>query len=149
MLLKDVYTPDVICCGGQTRVMQAAQLMRETHVGDLVIVDDPKDERIPLGLVTDRDIVVDVLANGLDPATTTLASIMRKPAVIASESEDTSAVLERMRAHGVRRMPVVNGAGSLVGIVTLDDLLGIFVDEATTLLQIVAKGQKREQRTRR
>lgn len=149
MLLKDIYTPDAACCGGETRVLEAARLMRQKHVGDLVVVDDPKDERIPLGMVTDRDIVVEVLGNGLDPATTTLASVMRKPAVIAGESEDTADVLERMRAHGVRRMPVVNEDGGLIGIVTLDDLMGVVVDEAAALLQIIAKGRKKEQRTRR
>jgi len=149
MLVKEIYTPDAVCCSGQTRVLEAAQIMRQRHVGDLVVVDDPDDERVPLGLVTDRDIVVDVLGNGLDAATTTLASVMHKPAVIANEGEDTGQVLERMRINGVRRIPVVDARGSLVGIVTLDDLLGVVVEEATALLQVVARGQKREARGRR
>ena len=149
MLLKDIYTPDAVCCAPDMHVTDAARLMRDKHVGDVVVVDDPQDERIPLGLVTDRDIVVGVLAQGLDPAGTTVMSIMRKPVVIASETEDSADVLTRMRTNGVRRLPVVNGRGGLVGIVTLDDLLGLIVDEATSLLQVVNRGQTRERRTRR
>ena len=148
MLLKDVCTLEVVCCGTQTRAVEAAQLMRHKHVGDVVVVDDP-DERVPLGVVTDRDLVVDVLGNGLDPATTTLASIMHKPVVIANEDEDTATVIERMRTHGVRRVPVVNRHGTAVGIITLNDLLRVFVNEADALLQIMSKGQSHEQRLRR
>ena len=70
MLLKEACTAGVVCCGAQTTVLQAASLMRHKHVGDLVVVDDPQDERIPLGIVTDRDIVVEVLGNELDPTRT-------------------------------------------------------------------------------
>ncbi len=123
MLLKDFCTTNVASCGPQTTVLQAASLMRQRHVGDLVVVDDPQDEGIPLGIVTDRDIVVEVLGNGLDPAKTTVGSLMRKPVVIAHESEDTTQVIERMKTHGVRRLPVVAREGEVVGIITLDDLL--------------------------
>ncbi len=149
MQLKEIYTPDVVCCTPGTTIATAAQLMRDRHVGDIVVVDDPRDERSPLGVVTDRDIVVGALAEGLDPATTPVLSIMRSPAVIASESEDSSQVLSRMRENGVRRLPVVDPRGRLSGIVTLDDLLGVIVDEVTTLLQVVNRGQVRERRTRR
>jgi CBS domain-containing protein len=149
MLLKDACTPDVVCCSGKISVLEAAGLMRRKHVGDLVVVDDPENERIPLGVVTDRDLVVEVLGNGLDPAATTLTSLIRAPVVIAHESEDTTEVIERMRTHGVRRVPVVNQEGSATGIITLDDLLRLFVADANALLAIMKKGQNREQRSRR
>ena len=84
MLLKEAWTANVVCCGPQTTVLQAASLMRHRHVGDLVVVDDPEDEARPLGIVTDRDIVVEVLGKGLDPAKTTVGSLMRTPVVIAN-----------------------------------------------------------------
>jgi CBS domain-containing protein len=149
MLLKDICTPDVICCAPGTTIADVARLMRDRHVGDVVVVDDPQDDRTPLGIVTDRDIVVGVLAQDLDPATTRVNSVMRKPVVIAGESEDTAEVLTRMRTNGVRRLPVVGDGGALVGIVTLDDLLGVVVEEATTLLQVVSRGQNRERHSRR
>ena len=149
MLLKDVCTPEVVCCGAQTSALEAARLMRHKHVGDLVVVDDPKEERTPLGVVTDRDLVVEVLGNERDPATITVASLMHTPVVIAQETEDTSQVIERMRMHGVRRVPVVDQQGGVVGIITLDDLLRLFVADASALLDIMAKGQRREQHSRR
>lgn len=149
MLLKDVCTLNVVCCGAQTSVLEAARLMRQKHVGDLVVVDDPRDEGVPLGIVTDRDLVVEVLGNGLDPATTKVGSLMRTPVVIAHESEDTSQVIERMRVHGVRRVPVVANEGEAVGMITLDDLLRLFVADASALLVIMTKGRSNEQHQRR
>ena len=149
MLVKDVCTGGVVCCGTQTSVLEAASLMRHKHVGDLVVVDDPKNEGTPLGVVTDRDLVIEVLGKGLDPSKTTVGSLMHTPVVIAHESEDTAQVLERMRAHGVRRLPVVAREGEVVGIITLNDLLRLFVTDAGALLDIMTKGQKNEQHSRR
>jgi CBS domain-containing protein len=149
MLLKEVCTPNVVCCGPQTTALEAARLMRHRHVGDLVVVDNPNDEGVPLGVVTDRDLVVEILGNGLDPGTTMVGSLMRKPVVIAHESEDTAQVIERMRTHGVRRVPVVGRDGQAVGIVTLDDLLRLFVADAGALLDIMTKGRTNEERARR
>lgn len=149
MLLKDVCTPDAVCCIGSTSALEAARIMRHKHIGDLVVVDDPGEGRIPLGIVTDRDIVVEVLGQGLDPSTTKLASLMHTPVVIAHESEDVGSLVERMRTHGVRRVPVVNQEGALVGIVTLDDLLKILVAAVGALTEITDKGQRREQHLRR
>lgn len=149
MLLKQIFTPGVVCCGAQTSVLEAARLMRQKHVGDVVVVDDPHGEGTPLGIVTDRDLVLEVLGDGLDPAATTLGSLMRTPVVIAHESEDTSQVIERMRTHGVRRVPVVGHQGRTVGIVTLDDLLRLLVADASALLGIMNTAQSHEQRSRR
>ena len=114
-----------------------------------MVVDDPREEGVPLGIITDRDLVVEVLSNGLDPAKTTVGSLVRKPVVIAYETEDTSQLLERMRAHGVRRVPVVANEGEVVGIVTLDDLLRLFVSDASALLDIMTKARANEQHARR
>lgn len=92
MLLKDACTPDVVCCVGATSALEAARIMRHKHTGDVVVVDGPDEGRIPLGIVTNRDIVVEVLGQGLDPSTTNLASLMYTPVVIAHESEDTGSL---------------------------------------------------------
>jgi len=149
MLLKDACTPEVVCCRGSTTALEAARLMRQKHVGDLVVVDDPDDERVPLGIVTDRDIVVEVLAKGLDPSTTSVASITRAPVVIALDTEDTAQVLERMRTHGVRRIPVVDRDGAAIGIIALDDLLRLLVAEMNALFEVTDTGQRRERHLRR
>jgi|SRR6185503_1725807 len=149
MLLKEICMPDVVYCGPETSAAEAAHLMRRKHVGDLVVVEAPSEERTPIGVVTDRDLVVEVLAKDLDPKTTRLVDIMRAPVVVATETEDTAQAIERMRTHGVRRIPVVDGSGTLTGIVTLDDLLKQFAADANALLDIVVKGQSHEHRARR
>ncbi|MDE2305013.1 MAG: CBS domain-containing protein, partial [Gammaproteobacteria bacterium] len=90
-----------------------------------------------------------VLAGGLDPALTNVGALMRRPAIIADETEESSAVIARMRSHGVRRIPVVDRRGAVSGIVTLDDLLRHLADEVHSLLAIVDVGLHREQRARR
>jgi CBS domain-containing protein len=149
MLLNTFCILDVACCTPRTTALEAAHLMRHKHVGDLVVVEDDEDRQEPLGVITDRDIVVEVLAKGMDPATTLVGSVMRKPVVIARENEDTTQVLERMSNHGIRRMPVVGSRGKLVGIVTADDLLKRVALEVTALTEIITSEQGREQRQRR
>ena len=149
MLLRDFCTPDVVCCGPATTIQAAAVLMRERHTGDLVVVDDLEQGLVPLGIITDRDIVVEVLAKDLDPAITTVRSVLRTPVVIAHEGEDASEALERMRTHGVRRLPVVGTSGKLTGIVTLDDVLKLISGNISTLIEIVSREQGREHRSRR
>lgn len=149
MQLKDICVLDVAACGRDASVLEAARLMRQHHCGDLVVVDDPKGDRTPAGIVTDRDIVIEVLAAELDPAKTRVAQIMSAKLVIASGSEDERTAIDRMRLHGVRRLPVVDHAGTLLGIVTLDDLLTLHAEQATALAAIVSKEQAHEQRARR
>jgi CBS domain-containing protein len=149
MLLKEICVLNVACCGRDTSILEAARLMRGHHSGDLIVVDDPNEDRSPVGIITDRDIVIEVLANELDPAKTTVAQVMATQLVIAAANEDSAVAVERMREHGVRRLPVVNPAGRLIGILTLDDLLELHAAQAAALAAIVSKEQKREQRGRR
>jgi CBS domain-containing protein len=149
MLLKDICTPEAVYCTREITVLEAARLMRHKHVGDLVVVDDPRDECVPVGMVTDRDLVVKVLGNERDPATTTVGEIMRVPLVTARETEYAAHAMQRMHAHGVRRIPVVGADGRLMGMVALDDLLKVLATEATTLAEIVLKEHDHERRTAR
>lgn len=149
MLLKDVCTPDVITCTPDCSALHAARLMRQHHVGDVVVVGDDATDPSPIGVVTDRDIVVEVLGRELDPARVTLRQIMRAPAVIASTGDDVSVAVERMKAHGVRRIPVVDQRSKLAGVLSLDDLLQRLAADATTLVEVITREQDRERRTRR
>jgi CBS domain-containing protein len=149
MLVKDICTLDAASCGRDTSILEAARLMRQHHTGDLIVVDDPNGERSPAGIVTDRDIVIEVLAGELDPAKTSVAQVMSAKLVVAGGTEEVTEAVERMRLHGVRRLPVVDHDGSLLGIVTLDDILTLHADEAARLAGIVSKEQTRERRTKR
>jgi CBS domain-containing protein len=147
MLLKEFCTTEPVYCSRETTVLEAAQIMRQKHVGDVVVVDDPDEDFEPVGLITDRDIAVKVVARGLNPAKTPVCEVMRTPLVLADESEDAIVAIARMSQHGVRRLPVTGPHGKLVGIVTLDDLLRRLRYEVDSLLDIVAKAQDHERRT--
>lgn len=149
MKLQDLCELDVVCCTRELTIAAASRLMRERHAGDLVVVEELDDEREPVGVITDRDIVVEVLARDKDPRTTTVGEIMSKHVVIASESEDSTLALQRMAAHGVRRVPIVDDQRRVIGIVSLDDLLRQHAEQASQLLDVVTKQQTREKRTRR
>jgi CBS domain-containing protein len=149
MLLSELCQLDVACCRLQTSILEAAQLMRHKHVGDLVVVGNDPDDRAPIGIITDRDIIVEVLATGLDPAKTRVGDVIRRPVAIAHQDEDASQALEQMRTHGIRRIPVVDRAGRLTGIITADDMLKWLAVQAARLVQSVAEEQTHEYRLRR
>ena len=149
MLLSEICTPDVVYCSADSTALAAARLMRERHVGDVVVVDEPNGDQTPIGVVTDRDIVVGVIAKDQDPAKVIVREIMRTPVVVAHATEEVSEAVERMKVHGVRRIPVMGESQRLVGILCLDDLLKQIVTDAGALVDIVSREQSREHRTRR
>ena len=149
MLLKEICTPDVIYCTAETTVVAAARLMRERHVGDIVIIEEAEDGETPIGLITDRDLVVEVIAKERDPAKVRVREIMRAPMVVAHTSEEAHHALERMKVHGVRRIPVMDEHKRLAGIVCLDDLLKRLAADAVALAAVVSREQDQEHRRRR
>ncbi|MBK8739535.1 MAG: CBS domain-containing protein [Betaproteobacteria bacterium] len=127
---------NVVCAVPDTTIVDAAQLMRRNHIGDLIVVDTLGAERRPVGIVTDRDIVVEVVSVGLDPGLVKLGDLLTQPLVTVDEDTGYAETIRLMSARGVRRMPVVNKAGILVGIVSFDDLfhqLGIPLSELSGL----------------
>ena len=127
MRTADVCKTSVVCVQRDTTLTEAARLMRERHVG-CVVVADGGDRGKPIGILTDRDIVVEVVATGVDLRAIGVGEIMTTPLVIADEDEDALSALRLMRLRGIRRLPVVDKDGFLVGITTLDDLLDIAGD---------------------
>ena len=122
MKTGDVCKRNVVTSVPRASLADVARLMREAHVGSVVVIDPP-GSRTPVGIVTDRDIVVEAVAANLDPRTLTAGEIMSRELVTAAEGDDASWSLKVMRDRGVRRLPVLNDAGELAGIVALDDLL--------------------------
>ncbi len=104
---------------------RAAGLMREKHVGYIVVVEpEPHGSGTrPVGVLTDRDIVIEVVATGTDARSVTVGDVMTAPAVTITETASTSTALAEMSRIGVRRMPVVGPHGQLVGVLSLDDLI--------------------------
>jgi CBS domain-containing protein len=148
MNISDICTPDAISCTRDETVQGAALLMRKHHVGDLVVVDRVDSTAIPVGIVTDRDIVVSVIALALDPASLLVGDIMSDDLLTCHEDDDVYQTIEHMRLRGIRRVPVVNHAGALTGIVSVDDLLEFLADEMGDLSRISGSGQAHEKRAR-
>lgn len=149
MNISEICTTQIVTCKREATVQQAAELMRHQHVGDLVVVEQTDGEPIPVGIVTDRDIVISVIAPGLDPASMQVGDIMSAELMTASEDEDVYEATERMRFKGVRRLPVVNDLGHLVGIVSVDDLLTHMAGEMSELARISARQPSQEKHTRK
>ena len=148
MRIGEICTVQTIYCKRDETVQGAALLMRKNHVGDLVVVDESAADRIPVGIVTDRDIVVSVIALGLDPSSLLVGDIMSDDLLTATEEDDVYETIERMRFRGIRRVPVVNSVGGLTGIVSADDLLEFLAEEMGQLSRISAHQQSHEKRAR-
>jgi CBS domain-containing protein len=144
MTIGDLCIRDTVYTTRDSSIAQAAQLMRDHHVGDLVVVEEQGGRRQPVGILTDRDLVVEILAKGIDMNAVTVGDVMTSELVTARENDSLYEVMQRMRAKGVRRMPVVDAAGTLVGIVSVDDLLDLLADELTALARLVSREQARE-----
>jgi len=144
MAIGQLCNRDVAFAGRETTINAAAKLMRHYHVGSLVIVDDLAGKRVPVGIVTDRDLVVEVEAMDLDPKVITVGDIMTSELVTVTESLGVLEAMEVMRFKGVRRLPVVDSEGHLAGIITIDDFLEVLAEEFTDLTRIISKEQSRE-----
>lgn len=149
MDVGEICTREVVIATRDTTVLEAARLMREYHVGDVVVVDESGGRSIPVGIVTDRDIVVGVVATGLDPAALTVGDIMGGEPATAAEHDDVYETLQIMRARGVRRVPVVDAEGALAGILALDDVLEVLAEELDAAVKVVAREQANETQRRR
>lgn len=148
MKTGEVCNRTVVIVGRETPLGEAAKLMRENHVGSLVVAKNTYGRK-PLGIVTDRDMVVEVMAADLDYRTLTVGEIMGDKLVIAKEADDSLDTLKLMRASGVRRIPVVTDKGDLAGIVTVDDLLEIVAEELEDIVHAIGNEQHKETKRRR
>jgi len=131
-------------------ISRAAQVMREKHVGYLVVVEPNPVRGIPrpVGVLTDRDIVVSVVAREVDPKTVRVGDIMTPDPVLAAEGESMEAALQKMRQFGVRRLPVVNGYRELVGILAIDDVLRVIAGDAQDVVSTIRSGPRMEGESR-
>jgi CBS-domain-containing membrane protein len=126
MYAETAATHKVETCGASATILQVADLMHSLHVGDLVVVEYRQEKPVPIGIITDRDLVVKVLALRIDPSAITVGDVMSRKLVTVKVGEQLETAIERMRGSGVRRVPLVDAEGVLVGIVTLDDIVEKF-----------------------
>jgi len=116
--IDEMMTTDPRTVRGQATIEDAARIMRDADIGDVIVLDE--SGRVA-GIVTDRDLVVRALADGVDPAEVRVDSILDQEVVSIAPDESVETALDLMRDHKIRRLPVIDDE-RLVGIVTLGDL---------------------------
>ena len=145
MKTGEFCTREVVVVRKDNTVIEAARYMRDYHVGDLVVVEERGGERIPIGILTDRDIVVGVIAKDANYLPSlAVGDIMSMDLMTTREHESLSDTLKKMCSLGIRRIPVVNERGGLEGILSIDDLLEQVCEELTDITRLIALQQRRE-----
>ena len=148
MSVGEICNREVVVVTPETDAGEASRLMREYHVGDLVVVELRGGMNIPLGIVTDRDLVVEVLAQGVDPASVSVKDLMVQPVETVDETAAILDTLQLMRDKGLRRLPVTNSSGGLEGILTLDDVIDLLAEELSEVVALTIRQRQKEQQQR-
>ena len=146
MSIGEICNREVIIAKKQDSILEIAQLMRAHHVGSIVVIEEIDGSiKKPAGIITDRDLVIEIMAKQADMDMITAGDIMSFDLVVARESDGIWETMQLMRQHGVRRIPVVNDKESLIGILTADDLVELFSGEMNDLARIIRQEQHLEQ----
>lgn len=149
MTIFDFCKRNVCVIQSNSTVLSAAVLMRKNHVGSLIVVGNGNGElRRPVGIVTDRDIVLEVIACDLAPETILVEDIMFRTLHTVNENAGVFKTIHLMHEYGVRRLPVIDDSGELVGMVTFDDLFLLLSREMEELSKLIAKENVRERQQR-
>jgi CBS domain-containing protein len=149
MKVRDFFSPNVAQAEPGASLREASLLMRDRHVGALVVVEKKDGVARPVGILTDRDIVVAVIAvPGARPEGIRVADAMSKAPAVAREDDGIFEAVQRMSERAVRRLPVVGPDGGLKGIVTLDDVLRVLAIELGQLAEALRWGRMREREKR-
>lgn len=148
MSVGEICNREVIITSKESTIFEVAKLMRDHHVGDVIVVDSNGIQPVPIGIITDRDIVVELIAKEVALDSVTVADVMTYDLFTAKERDGIWSTLECMRTRGIRRMPVVNEQGGLEGILTVDDLLELFSEELTSLAKVAFREKNREKESR-
>lgn len=148
MSVGEVCNRETVIIQRGASILETAKLMRSHHVGSIVVVEDESAPARPLGIITDRDLVVEVMAGNVDLERLTVEDVMQSDLITAAEGDSIWDTIDRMRTKGVRRIPVVDAQGMLAGILSMDDLLDFLVEELSNLVGLVKRELTSEQATR-
>ena len=140
MTIGAMCTRDVATVTRGATIEEAARVMRARHVGDVVVVAGT-DERMPIGIVTDRDIAIEVVGQGLNPREVAVESVMGVPLLTLRLDDGIEEALAWMERRGVRRAPVIDGEGHLAGIVSADDLVPLLARELMRVAALMQRGR--------
>lgn len=151
MNIGELCQREVVTVRAGDEIVAAARLMRDEHIGYIVVVEPRVAAQtvVPIGVLTDRDIVVAVVARDVDAKSLRVEDVMTREPLLLGDSETLQNALHEMRRRGVRRAPVVGDRGQLVGVISLDDLLAVLAGELQDVAWSIERGRQVEQALRR
>lgn len=148
MFVGEICNRQVVICGRDDSIQNAAELMRDNHVGDVIVVEHKEGKHFPIGILTDRDIVIEVLAEGVNLNDIAVNDVMSSELISVKEDDYIIETIEQMRDRGIRRVPVVNQEGSLEGILAVDDTIELVAELLSNLVRLFKQEFNREIKTR-
>ena len=140
---------DVVVVSQTDPVQEAVTLMRKHHVGDVIVVEHSEQGAVPLGILTDRDIVLEIMAEDVDLKMVSIGDVMSYELITVTESTTLIDTIKLMRQKGIRRIPVVNDKGTLQGLLSVDDLLELVAEQLNDIVVLISKEQSSESRRRK
>ncbi len=149
MDLKKLGRRNVATVTKDSRLEDAARLMRDAHVGDVIVVEQRDGLRIPLGILTDRDIVLATIALGAAPAALEAGDIMSTSLITVNETDNLLNVITLMKEQGIKRIPIVGPENELMGIIALEDIMRLLTEELSALAEVSGRQRTLEMERRR
>lgn len=143
MTIGDVCTKQVIKVRKNASINEAIYLMRNKHVGDVIVIDD---NNMPVGILTDRDVVIKIIFNKVDPEMLTVGDVMSYELTALPQDSSIAEALGTMRMKGVRRAPVTNNKGQLVGVIAIDDIIALIAEELNEIALLIQHERKYEEK---
>jgi len=148
MSVGDLCSRDTVIAQRATTLVEAARLMRERHVGCLVVVEESPAGQLPVGVITDRDLVTAVLARDVEVHALRVDDVASDEPVIIREKASLPDALALMQAKGVRRVIVADEAGLLQGVLALDDVIEAVAEQMQAISKALTSGRPREAKRR-
>lgn len=133
-MIKDIVNRNLVTVEPHATIQEVARLMESKDVGSVLVLDSGNHGK-PRGIITDRDIVVRCLAKNLDVTDTTVENVLSEGLETCTEEDGFFTCIEKMRSAGVRRMPVVDGSGKAIGIISFGDIVGVLAKELNAVTE--------------
>lgn len=143
MQVQDVCSMKVVHIPSSCTLQEAAIQMRDQHVGALVVTEHASSSTRAVGMVTDRDIILNAIASGADPRLTDVTETMSRGLVTIARDATIADAVQLMLSHGIRRLAVLDG-DAVIGMLSLDDLIGALVSDWSMVSSLVRNEQERE-----
>ncbi len=139
MSIGKICETKVITATKDMMITEAAQVMKQHNIGSIVVVEQQQSSYIPIGMLTDRDIVTKVVTEDLDLDSVTVGDVMNNELLILKQHQTIQEAIDMMSAKGVRRVPVIDNNNILVGVFSVDDLFILLADEIQSVARLIRK----------